>query len=218
MKALALLLLLPVAAHAESFFQIEAGIGASVIKDMGDGTWIQEGSPNNRERKTTPALMAGFTGELYRHGDFDVRYHLDYAYMGEFSASVDGVPDSQYDSVHHVIVGYQGERYSPFSGHGHLQGVPATLDFGYTYKGWRFGIEGGAWTYWQTWHESLYALDNQWHDLSHKTHAQVSYVVGASVSHRNLSLSFRHYDVRQSWNPYPGLATGANVLMATYRF
>lgn len=208
-----------VTAHAQDWFQFEAGIGASRIADMGDGTWIQEGAPNNKERTTTPAVMAGFTGELYQRGAWDVRYHADYLYVGTFSASVDGVPDAQYNPVTHKVHDMpEGERYSPFNGQGHLQGVPLTLDVGYTYRGWRVGAEAGAWVYWQTWHESLYNLDGQWQDLSHKTVPQVGYVVGANVSRGNLSLSYRYYNVSQKWNPYPGLATGAHVLMATWRF
>ena len=88
-------------AHAESFFQAEVGIGASHIKDMGDGTWIQRGAPNNKERVDSPAFMAGITGQVYQQGRVDVRYHVDYVYMGEFSASVDGVPDPNYDIVRH---------------------------------------------------------------------------------------------------------------------
>ncbi|CAH2911476.1 MAG: hypothetical protein CPSOU_1997 [uncultured Paraburkholderia sp.] len=205
-------------AHAEqSWFQFEAGIGATHIKDMGDGTWIQEGARSNHENKNSPALMAGFTGQLYASGNWDVRYHADYVYIGKFSASVDGVPD-EYDPVKHKIVDYKGERFSPFDGQGHVQGVPLTLDVGYTYRGWRVAAEAGAWVYWQTWHESLYDLSGQWCDLSHKTHAQVGYVVGARVERGPMSLSYRYYSIKQSWNPYPGLATGAHVLMATYRF
>lgn len=218
--AVAILAAAPLA-HAESFFQIEAGIGAAQIADMGDGTWIQQGAPNNREQKTTPAFLIGLTGPVYVRGAFDLRWHADYAYIGEFSASVDGVPDEYYDAVHHQVLPAwheTGARYSPFSGHGHLQGVPLTLDAGYTVNGWRIGAEAGPWIYWQTWHESLYALDNEWHDLSHKTRVQVGYVLGASVSRGNFGVAYRYYNVGQSWNPYPGLATGAHVLMMQYRF
>lgn len=208
-------------AHAESFFQIEAGIGASHIKDMGDGTWIQQGAPGNTERKSTLAAMIGVTGQIYAHGSWDVRYHADYVYIGGLRAAVDGVPDQYYDFANHRVMATfrdTGARYSPFNGQGHVQGVPLTLDVGYTYRGWRVGAEAGAWVYWQTWHESLYTLDNEWADLSHKTVAQVGYVVGANVSRGNFGLSYRYYGMSAKWNPQPGLATGAHVLMATYKF
>ena len=221
--ALAVLLsaVIPISAHAESWFQFEAGLGVACINDQGDGVWIQQGAPNNHEQTTTPALLLGVTGPLYARGALDLRWHVDYVYLGEYSASVDGVPDEFYDPVHHEVLpewSQTGARYSPFNGHGHLQGVPVTLDVGYTWNGWRFGVEAGPWLYWQTWHESLYGLDNEWHDLSHKTQVQVSYVVGANVSHGNLSLSYHFYKATGGGNPYPGLASGANVLMMQYRF
>jgi hypothetical protein len=147
-----------------------------------------------------------------------LRYHADYAYIGEYKASVLGVPDDQYDPRAHQIVNYQGERFSPFSGHGHVQGVPLTLDVGYTTHGWRFGAEAGPWLYWQTWHETLYDLGNQWDDLSHHTSAQVGFVAGASVERGHLALSYRYYQISQKWNPNPGLATGAHMLALRYRF
>lgn len=206
------------AAHAEDFLHAEIGLGFGIAKDMGNGTWIQDGLPDNHEKLTFPAVQAGITGTVYQHGAWDLRYHASYVYLGEQSASVDGVPDDQYNPKTHQVSIPEGERLSPFNGHGHLQGVPVTLDVGYTHRGWRFGAEAGAWVYWQTWHESLYDLDDQWQDLSHKTVAQLGYVVGASVERGSFSLSYRYYQVSARWNPFPGLATGAHVLMARYRF
>jgi len=200
------------------YIRFEAGLGFGIANDSGDGTWVQRGSPDNREKLTFPAVLAGFSGPFWARGPWDLRWHASYVYLGEQSASVDGVPDDQYSPSTHQIVGYAGERYSPFSGHGHLQGIPLTLDLGYTYRGWRFGVEAGAWAYWQTWHESLYDLADQWQNLSHKTVMQIGYVVGASVECGSFSLSYRYYQVSQRWNPYPGLATGAHVLMVRYRF
>ena len=204
-------------AKAESWFHFEAGIGAAHISDMGDGVWVQQGAPGNHEKKTSLALMAGVTGQIYAHGNWDLRYHADYVYLGEYSASVLGVPDDQYDPRAHQIVHFAGERYSPFNGHGHAQGVPLTLDVGYTTHGWRFGAEAGPWVYWQTWHESLYDLADQWDNLSHRSVAQVGFVAGASVERGPLSLSYRYYQISQRWDPYPGLATGAHVLALRYR-
>lgn len=210
-------------ARAESWFQFKAGVGVSRITDQGDGVWIQQGAPNNHEQKTTPAFLVGLTGPLYTRGAFDARWHVDYVYLGEFSASVDGVPDEYYNPVAHQVLStwkQTGLAYSPFNGHGHLQGVPLTLDVGYTYNGWRIGVEGGPWLYWQTWHESLQGMGevDQWHDLSHKTQMQVGYVAGASVSRGNFTASYRHYSATGGGNPYPGLSSGANVIMLQYRF
>lgn len=208
-------------AHAETFFEIEAGIGAAHIKDMGDGTWIQQGAPNNREKVNSPAFMVGFTGSLYETARYDVRWHADYVYLGSVSASVDGVPDQYYNpSTHQVSPTFAatGDRYSPFNGQGHTQGVALTLDGGYTTHGYRFGVEAGPWIYWQTWHESLYDLAGNWDDLSHKTSPQLGYVVGASVARGPWSVSYRYYGMKARWNPYPGLATSAHMLTLNYRF
>lgn len=204
-------------AHAESFFHAEVGIGAAQIKDMGDGTWIQEGAPGNKEQRNVPVLMAGITGKVYQIGRVDFRYHLDYVYMGEFSAQVDAVPDDQYDPVHHKVVNYQGEPYTQFNGHGHVQGIAMLADVGYNYGGWRIGAQAGPWVYWNTWHVTA---DNPggYSDLSHHTVPQLGFVVGASIERGPFSVAYRFYQIKQQWNPYPGLATGAQTLMATYRF
>lgn len=205
-------------ASAEDFLHAEIGLGFGVAHDMGNGTWIQDGLPDNHEKLTFPAVQAGITGTIYQRGAWDLRYHVSYVYLGEQSASVMGVPDDQYNPKTHQVNMPAGERYSPFNGHGHVQGVPLTLDVGYTWRGWRFGAEAGAWAYFQTWHESLYNLANEWQDLSHKTTMQIGYVVGASVERGPFSLSYRYYSMKAEWNPYPALATGSHVLMARYRF
>ena len=206
-------------AHAQDWFQFEAGIGASHISDLGDGTWIQEGARSNHEEKNTVAIMGGLTGPIYTHGAVDVRWHADYVYLGSYSASVLGVPDNQYNATTHSIVNYAGERFSPFNGQGHTQGVPLTLDIGYTYRGWRIGAEAGMWAYVQTWHESLYTLGDEWVNMRSPGKVQLGYVVGASVARGPLAISYRYYQIREDWsNGTPGLARAAQVIMATYRF
>lgn len=66
-------------AHADSIsdhIKFEAGVGFGVAKDMGDGVWVQDGAPDNREKLTFPALLAGFTGPVCASGPWDVRRHL----------------------------------------------------------------------------------------------------------------------------------------------
>ena len=46
-------------AHAESFFQIEAGLGAAKVVDVGDGTWQQWGAPMNLVRLQSPVVSLG---------------------------------------------------------------------------------------------------------------------------------------------------------------
>jgi hypothetical protein len=206
MKLLPLLFLLPALAHA-SWFDFEAGIGVSQSKGMGDGVWVQQGAPGNREQLRSPAYLAGITGDLTDH----LAWHADYVYFGGLSASVDGVPDANYDPHAHRMIGNL-PRYSPFNGQGHTQGVMLTLEPHTALHGVRFGAEAGPFLYWATWHESLYALDNQWHDLSHKTVPQLGAVAGVSVGANGWKVAYRYFYQKQKWNPYPGMVTGTHML------
>ena len=130
---LALLLCVPLLAHAGSWFEFEAGIGVGRSSDMGDGIWIQKGAPDNRERLTTPAYLAGLTGDIGSH----LSWHADYVYFGTLRASVNGVPDANYNPVTHKVHDFTN-RYSPFNGQGHTQGIALTLEPHTDYSGWRF--------------------------------------------------------------------------------
>lgn len=209
------------AAHAGSWFEFEAGIGASHVSDMGDGTWIQRGAPNNREQQNSPAFLAGITGQIAQRGAWDARWHLDYTYIGTYTASVDGVPDQNYDPVSHKVHNWSGaQRYSPFNGGGHTQGIPLTLDVGYTWHGYRLGAEVGAWAYRQSWHESLYDLTDQDVHFIRAPKTQFGYVAGVRLDRGAFGVSYRYYQIRADWsgNGVPGLATGAHVLMLTYKW
>lgn len=214
--------LVAVSAHAEDWVpHLQVGAGYSWSKGMGDGTWIQEGAPNNKEQLDTKAFVVGLTGRIYTNGPWSVDYHLDYVYYGSQSASVDGVPDNQYNGQTHHIVGYQGERYSPFNGQGHVQGIPLTLDVGYTYKGYRASLEGGVWEYWNTWHESLYDLAGNWDNLSRITRPQTGFVAGARIEKGPFSVSYRYYQVKQDWSKAsrsPGLVSGTSMVTLQYEF
>lgn len=213
MKLLPLIFLLPALAHAGSWFEFEAGIGATHSKDMGDGIWVQQGAPGNRERMRTPAYVAGITGDITPH----LAWHVDYVYFGTLSASVNGVPDDNYNPHTHRVTGFSG-RYSPFNGQGHTQGVMVTLEPHTTWHGVRFGIEAGPFIYRATWHESLYALDNQWHDLSHRTVTQLGAVAGVSIGAKDWKIAYRYFYQKQKWNPYPGIVTGTHMLTLERKF
>lgn len=214
----ALVLAASTAAHAESFFQIEAGLGAAHVKDIGDGTWTQYGAPNNTEKLNTLVANAGITGQLWETGKWSFRYHADYVYVGEYKASCACAEhDEDYDTQAHRMkradapLGY-------YDGHGHLNGVALTLDVGYTYSGYRFALEGGAWIYRQSWNQ--YAQTSwQTYELQTSRKFHVGYVVGARIERGPLSLSYRYYNVKQDWsNGVPGLAGGVHAMTVNYRF
>lgn len=199
-------------AHAESFFQVEAGLGAAQAQTLNDGVWYQQGAAQDSLNVRSPAYMVGITGEAYRIGRVNVRYHVDYVYFGSQSASCMCVPDDAYNPHQHVVI----DKHAPttaFAGSGHVQGIAATLDAGYQYGQWRFGVEGGPWVFWETWHEAAAGLD-----YSHRTVPQLSWVAGANISRGPFALSYRYYNMPQRWNPNPALLRATHVLMATYRF
>jgi len=197
-------------------WQFEAGYGWQKTQDMGDGTWYQQGGPFSRTLNGK-AYMAGVTGTLYESGPWSSHWHADYLYYGGLEAGCTCVPDAQYDPVRHVRT-TNNPTLVQFHSSGHVQGIPLTLDLGYTYAGVRFAIEGGAWAYWPTWHTNALQEDHQWHDLSHVTAVQFDYVVGARIESGNTSLSYRYYRMKDLWNPNPGIATSTQMLMMVWKF
>jgi hypothetical protein len=210
--SLALLAALALPAHAESFFHAEVGLGMALSRDMGDGTWYQTGVAKHSETLNTPAYMVGVTGDAT---DW-LAWHADYVYFGQQSASCVCVPDSAYNAQTHKA---SEPGYIPFNGFGHIQGLTLTLEPYTTWHGYRFAMEGGGWLSWASWHETHIdpALPGQV-NISHRTQFSLSWLVGASVSRGNLSVSYRYYRQPQQWNPYPALVTGTHMIMVRYRF
>lgn len=196
--------------HAESFFQVEAGLGAAHTKDVGDGTWIQYQMPHE-EKLNSPVYVVGVTGPVFVKGVFSLRYHIDYTYIGNITAGCVCVSDADYSNHH-----YASETHR-FSGFGHIQGVSFTLEPGYEWHGFRFAVEAGPWIFWETWHEYN---DTPWgpDHLSHKATPQLGWVAGASVSRGPFTLAYRYYNEPQKWNPYPGIQGGTHMLMMKYTF
>jgi len=194
---------------------LELGYGYAYTKDMGDGTWYQEGVPHAETLKTR-AFLAGLTDTVYTNGAFDVRYHLDYVYFGTQRASCLCVGDNEYNPKTHTA---SVPGYIPFEGSGHVQGVALTFEPGYTWRGLRFAAEAGPWVFWDTWHvqrvDPAYPGNN---DLSHRTRAQIGWVAGLRIESGNTSISYRYYNEPQQWNPYPGIANGTHMLTYVWRF
>jgi hypothetical protein len=209
----AILIALCATAHAESFFELEAGLGAARTATHGDGTWYQAGVPHSLH-VDTPALMVGVGAQVWQHRAWDLQAHLDYTYLGEQSASCLCVTDAQYNNQTHVA---SVPGYIPFNGHGHVQGVSLTLEPGYTWHGIRFAVEAGPWLFWDTWHVTHDdpAQPGSF-DLSHVTKAQVRYVAGASVSRGDFSLKYRYYNESVGGGSNPPLQTSSQVLMLVY--
>lgn len=196
--------------RAESFFQVELGLGAGAATD-GDGIWVQKQGVPHEQKTVTPAMVAGISAGLYRHDGFDIRGRLDYTWFGQDSVSCMCVSDAAYAARDYAAP----KNY--FYGFGHTQGVSLMAEIGYSYRGWRFSAEAGPWINWSTWRE----YDNTpWgpdHPV-HNTSPSLGYVAGVGVERGNLGIHYRYYSVKQSWNPYPGVVTGAHLLYMQYRF
>ena len=199
-------------AHAESFFQAEVGLGIAQGLDSGDGQWVQYGVPHS-EHLTTPIYTVGFTGALWDHGNWSSHYHLDYVYMGEQSAQCDCVADAQYNPQTHTAA--PGAQQTAFSGHGHTQGVLLAADFGYTWRGTRFALEGGPFVFVPSWHETVYTAPPT--VVSHTPILQLSYELGARVERGPWSLAFRFFRTPSAWDPYPALVGKTYTLSLMYR-
>lgn len=215
--AAALLAVLAPLAHAQDWFQFEAGAGAAHMVDVGDGVWQQQGTPGNSLKLTAPALVGGLTGRAYTRGNWSVDWHADYVYLGTVSAACQCVQDADYNNQTHQVLRANAPT-NWFGGQGHTQGIALTLTPGYSFgAGWRVAADVGPWVFWQTWHEHN---NTPWgpDDSSHATVAQFGYVVGARVERGPFSLSYRYYAMPARWNPYPGIAKGAHVVTATWRF
>jgi hypothetical protein len=205
-------------AHADSisdYVQVELGQGITYTHDLGDGTWYQQGVPHT-ENLWARAYLAGLTGPVITRGPWDVRWHLDYQYFGEQSATCECVTDAQYVRTAHTAT---VPGYIPFSSFGHVQGVSLTADTGYTWHGYRFSFEIGPWVFWDTWH--VHRVDPAQpgvDDLSHKTVAQLGGVAGFGIGTGATRLSFRYYYEPIKANPYPGIANGTYMLIFTHQF
>jgi len=203
-----LLIVLINEARAESFFQAEVGLGAVVAgKDIGDDVWQQKKGVPDSEKLTSPAVVVGLVFPLYHAGRWDGLLHLDYTYAGQQSAACMCVSDADYYSGH-----YNGPR-TAFNGFGHVQVVSLTFEPGYTYGGFRFSVEAGPSAVWATWHEAAGGGN-----YNHKTSTQFGWVMGAGVERGRWGLHYRYYQVREAWNPNPGLVTGLHMLYLSYRF
>ena len=215
-RAAALLAALPLLAHAGPWFQVETGAGYAFTKDLGDGVWYQEGVPHS-ETLNTKAYLAGFTGQIIERVPYDLTWHLDYVYFGSQRASCMCVTDAQYNAVTHIA---SVPGYIPFNSSGHIQGVSLTFEPGYTWHGLRFSVEAGPWVFWDTWHvRRIDPAQPGVDDISHRTRAQLGWVVGARIESGDSSLSYRYYNEPQDWsNGYPGIANGTHMLMFVHRF
>jgi hypothetical protein len=209
-----LLSVIAINAHAdESLFGIETGTGYSEAQGVHDGIWVQEGLSHDQSLNA-PSFMLGLTGDILNKGPWSLSYHADYVYTGTINVQAMAVADADYNT--HTKMAVSGSPQTRFSGSGHTQGLALTLAPGYNISDWRLQVEGGAFLFWQTWHEAVYL--NPVVVVDHRTTPEVTWTAGASISKGPLSLSYRYFNKSQSWNPAPQYTSGEQLLLVTYRF
>lgn len=211
------------AAHAESFFQYEAGIGGSAYNRGSDGLWVQDGFQHKLDL-TAPAVEGGLTGDLYSAAKWGVAWHLDYAWLGSIHTQGLAVPDANYNLVTKRCVG-TCLPFADFVGSGHDQGFLATVEPHYDIGEWRFGVEGGPYFHRSAWvvdatgqvnfvgqapGSSHFVSQSGWH---------MGYVAGVSAEYKRFSLRYQFFNNgAKAGDPAPAIWRNTHVILLSYRF
>ncbi|MCG5072295.1 hypothetical protein [Paraburkholderia tagetis] len=213
-------------AHAEDFFQVEAGIGGAAYQHGANGLWFQDGF-QHRFDLTAPAIEAGFTGDIYQSEHWGISWHADWAWLGTIHTQALATPDDA--NYNPVTKGCNGKCWplANYLGSGHDMGILLTLEPHYDYGGWRFGVEGGPYIHRSTWTEDVIG----WVPSPDATPMNVSvhnnpkwrlgWVIGASVGYKNFSVSYQYFKNGtpvSSSDHFPSIWSNTHVLMARWRF
>ncbi|MDT6962947.1 hypothetical protein QTN24_15725 [Cupriavidus sp. SZY C1] len=212
--------LFPLAAHALDF---EVGAGVARYTTRGNMMWYQEGFPHTLDLNA-PAFEAGLADNFYQNGRFGIDWHASYVYMGNVHSDAIATPvDSNYDKVNKTCFGecYAMSRYVA---NGHNQGIKLTIEPNYTYMGWRFGLEAGAYIFRPTWHATVYDVppcktcEPQTLNVASDSRIQVAPVVGVSIGRGGFSVAALHYFNKTRGDPTFPIWKSTTTLMLKYRF
>jgi hypothetical protein len=207
-------------AKAESFFQVEVGLGRSTYRDQGNQIWYQEGMPYKLSLKP-PAFLAGFRGDILERANWGLSWHVDYEYLGTVHTDAIATTDENYDPQTKACRTDPCAAQTRFTGHGNVSGIALTLEPHYDWNGFRLGVEGGPFVFLPSWTESLTPATPVAGVGATTVHApaklHVGAVVGVSVGYKNFSLSFQHFFDKVSTEFTP-VWSSTNVVMARYRF
>ncbi|SDH08920.1 hypothetical protein SAMN05216466_10759 [Paraburkholderia phenazinium] len=211
-------------ASAESWFQFEAGIGASVYSKGPDGLWLQDAFPH-KLRLEAPAFETGLTGPVWQSANWGVDWHADWAWLGSVHTDALAVPlDSNYNSKTKSCNG-TCLPLADYSGSGHAQVAFIALEPHYDIGKWRLGVEAGPSLYRTTWVENVNNIQYSAGAppismrLASTDGWRVGAVVGASVSRGPFSLVYQHFFMKSSTsNPAPPIWHSVDSLFIKYRF
>ncbi|MBN3813284.1 hypothetical protein [Paraburkholderia sp. Ac-20347] len=208
-------------ARAESFFQIEAGIGVTSATKLGDGMYYSKGFSHD----TPNGSYGGRVGIVMNAVDArprsfvpGLRAHLDYYNFGKVKwSSVNPQDATDFDGTG-APGGYNVATLScndnncgamrRFDSTGGIQALALTLEpFWDLGAGWQFGLEIGPALYRSTWTTVATALSDgpfgpagTEETLSHSPHVQLGALAGAAISRGPLSvrLNYLYAPVGQS--------------------
>jgi len=218
--ALAVGMMLALSAHAESFFQLEVGLGRADYKSQGNMIWYQQGLPYTLRLKP-PAFLAGFRGDILERANWGLSWHVDYEYLGSVETNAIATTDENYDPVTHACRTDPCAAQTRFTGHGNVSGIALTLEPHLDWNGFRLGVEGGPFIFFPSWTVSLTPATPVPGIGATVVHApgglHVGGIVGASIGYKNFSLTYQHIwdKVKPEFTP---VWSSTNVVMARYRF
>ncbi len=147
MKALALILLLPVAANAAD---LELAVGETFFHPQHEGIWYQAGFPAQLNLNS-PSLSIGGTG----YATSWMRWHAGYTYLGSTSSEAVAVGSDAAYAKWGAEATQHGYNAAHWSGSGNVNMLYATLAPEYKSGAWTFSVEGGFTLYKPTWTEQV---------------------------------------------------------------
>jgi hypothetical protein len=219
--------------QAQSFFEIEAGIGAASYVRTGNNVYYDQGfahstpinAPAGRVGLLANLLQpAGFTPGLRAHATYynfgAVTWHATVPEDGFTRNGVSGGYNASTDSCTNNNCG----TFRNFSSSGLTQAVALTVepywDIGH---GFTLGVEAGPALYraeWNTYATALTAGDfgpaGTVQDISVKAKWQLSYILGVSLSRGPVSLRLNYLSTRRAGDQNPVGTKG--VFMGTFNY
>ncbi len=213
-------------ARAESFFQIEAGVGVTSATKLGDGMYYSKGfshdTPNGSYGGRIGIVMNAVDARPRSYAP-GLRMHLDYYNFGKVQwSSVNPQDAADFDGTG-ATGGYNVTTQAcndnncgalrRFDSTGGIQAIAFTLepywDLG---NRWQFGLEAGPALYRSTWTSVATALSDgrfgpagTQETLTHSPHIQLGALAGVSVARGAFSMRLDYL-----YAP-PGRSTAKNV-------
>lgn len=240
MTALAAGMALACTAHAESFFQVEAGVGITSAVKLGDGMYFSRGFSHD----TPNGSYGGRVGIVFnaiearpRSWVPGLRAHLTYYNFGKIRwSSVDpqdaadftGTPGG-YNVATQSCNDSNCGTFRRFDSTGGIQAIALTAEpYWDVGRGWQFGLEVGPALYRSTWTSVATAMaDGQFgaagtqETLSHNPHIQVGALAGVSVSRGPFSVRANYLYApvgRSTAKDVPAGIKGSWMLSLNYAF